>query len=118
MWWRGRHAATGLGVDVDGSDLDLTLCCPVECEPIGALRALQKALAAGDAEEAAATHITLIEHAATPVLGFRLHGISVDVTVNQMGSVRDTLLFRYSIRSDPDLAASLRLLKLCFFRNL
>lgn len=99
----------GLGVDVDGSDLDLVLCAPVEMEPLATLQALQVAVvSAGEA-----TNILLVAQAATPVLSFRLHGMSIDVVVNQMGSVRDTLLFRYALRSSgPELAATLRLLKL------
>lgn len=106
--------SVGLGVDVDGSDLDIVLCCPIEIEPLAALRALLDAMSA-DAE---AEEPTLIEEAATPLLTFRFRGLSIDVAVNQMGSIRDVLLFRYALRSEsPALADLLRLLKLWLKRR-
>eukprot|EP00927_Polykrikos_kofoidii_P036783 TRINITY_DN31036_c0_g1_i1.p1 TRINITY_DN31036_c0_g1~~TRINITY_DN31036_c0_g1_i1.p1 ORF type:complete len:1586 (-),score=278.53 TRINITY_DN31036_c0_g1_i1:49-4806(-) len=103
----------GLAVEVDGSDLDLTLCCPLEIEPLSALRALCTVLKEAAAAGAAGiSDVRLVEQANVPVASFRIASMSVDVTVNQMSSIRDTLLLRYALRSSgPDLAALLRLLK-------
>lgn len=68
--------------------------------------------AAGEVED-----LALVDQAATPLLVFSMRGLSVDLVVNQMGSIRDLLLFRYTLRSEsPDLIAGLRLIK-CWLRR-
>lgn len=104
----------GLGVDVDGSDLDLVLSCPVELEPLSVLRAVEVAIGTWSEVK----NLVLVDSAATPVLTFECQGLCVDVAVNQMSSIRDALLFRYALRnSTPDLIAMLRLLKLWLKRR-
>eukprot|EP00929_Paragymnodinium_shiwhaense_P065379 TRINITY_DN32781_c0_g1_i2.p1 TRINITY_DN32781_c0_g1~~TRINITY_DN32781_c0_g1_i2.p1 ORF type:complete len:815 (-),score=163.23 TRINITY_DN32781_c0_g1_i2:87-2531(-) len=104
----------GLAVEVDGADLDLTLCCPLEMEPCGVLRELEDAVK----KVPEISDVQLMDQAYTPVLIFRWGGMTLDVTVNQMGAIRDTLLLRYALRtSGTELAATLRLLKLWLRRR-
>eukprot|EP00439_Symbiodinium_sp_Y106_P080386 s981_g19.t1 len=99
----------GLGADVGGSDLDLVLCCDIEVNPKTALAAVTEALLkAGEVVD-----VILLEQVAVPLLSFRMAGLSVDVTLNQMSSIRDILLFRYALRTaGPELSSMLRLVKM------
>ncbi|CAL1127081.1 unnamed protein product [Cladocopium goreaui] len=99
----------GLGADVGGSDLDLVLCCEIEVDPRMALPALRDALQ----EAGEASDLLLLDQVLVPLLSFRLGGLSVDITMNQMSSIRDIILFRYALRTaGPELSATLRLLKM------
>ncbi|CAJ1457043.1 unnamed protein product [Effrenium voratum] len=98
----------GLGADVGGSDLDVVLCCELEVDPQVALVAVRDAL-----DQAEAQDVVLLDQVAVPLLSFRLGGLSVDMTLNQMSSIRDIVLFRYALRNaGPELPATLRLLKM------
>ncbi|CAK0854156.1 unnamed protein product, partial [Prorocentrum cordatum] len=106
--------SVGLGVDVDGSDLDLVLCCPLEWDACATLRSLQQALLRDGLSE----EVTFLEQADVPLIAFGLNGLAVDVVVNQMGSVRDALLFSYAIRSSgSEHKAFLRLVKVWLKRR-
>lgn len=99
----------GLGADVGGSDLDLVLCCEIEVDPRVALPALRDALQ----EAGEASDLLLLDQVLVPLLSFRFGGLSVDITMNQMSSIRDIVLFRYALRTaGPELSATLRLLKM------
>ena len=81
----------------------------VQVDPRLALSVLRDALE----ELPEATELVLLPKASVPLLSFRMSQLAVDVTMNQMSSVRDVLLFRYALRSaGPELAATLRLLKM------
>lgn len=83
--------SVALRIQVGGSDLDLVLVSKVDSNQGEALRALEQAVLRNGGDN------VVVIMAATPVLRFVYCGLSVDLSVNEMGSVRDVLLFRYAL---------------------